>query len=93
MSALVRDYLASKEAEIVLLEPEKYDEAIVGLTDNDELAPILCYSTNKLIEILMRDEGMSPAEAWDYFYHNISGSFSPDTMCFIEQIPGHHGPH
>lgn len=55
-----------------LLKADGFDEAIIGVVERMG-TQALCYDTEKVIEILMRD--MSEEEAWEYFQYNIAGAW------------------
>jgi hypothetical protein len=55
-----------------LLKADGLDEAIIGVVERMGTQAI-CYDTDKVIEILMRD--MTEDEAWEYFQYNIAGAW------------------
>jgi len=55
-----------------LLKADGLDEAIIGVVQRMGTQAI-CYDTEKVIEILMRD--MTEDEAWEYFQYNIAGAW------------------
>ena len=55
-----------------LLKADGFDEAIIGVVERIGTQAI-CYDTEKVIEILMRD--MSEEEALEYFQYNIAGAW------------------
>ena len=55
-----------------LLKADGFDEAIIGVVERLGTQAI-CYDTEKVIEILMRD--MPEEEAWEYFQYNIAGAW------------------
>jgi len=55
-----------------LLKADGLDEAIIGVVERLGTQAI-CYDTDKVIEILMRD--MTEDEAWEYFQYNIAGAW------------------
>ena len=47
--------------------PDGYDDAIIGLTDNGQLI----YSKEKMVELMMQtDDTMTEEEAWEYLEYN-----------------------
>lgn len=52
------------------LKADGFDDAVIGV---DERSMRLIYSTNKCIDVLMKD--MSYEEAVEYFYFNVSGAY------------------
>ena len=63
-----------------LLKADGLDEAIIGVVERMGTQAI-CYDTNKVIEILMRD--MTEDEAWEYFQYNIAGAWVGDHTPFF----------
>jgi hypothetical protein len=63
---------AMQDSEALLLEPrEQFDQAILGYLD----APnVFVYSAPKVIEVLMREQGMPHEDAREWFDFNILGS-------------------
>jgi hypothetical protein len=71
----IRDQLADENPEILLLDEEKFDEAIVGLIyKNTGLVAV--YDSYKIIEILNKE--MSYQEAAEYYEYNIEGAYMGD---------------
>jgi hypothetical protein len=65
-----------------LLKLDGFDEAILGVVERIGLQAI-CYDTNKVISILMRD--MSEEEAWEYYSYNMLGAYvGESTPVFLE---------
>jgi hypothetical protein len=75
-----------------------FDEAIIGMAERINLEPIVAYSTEKVIEILMRDmevdekdleegesvENVKYQMAYEYFEYNIKGAWMGEfTPIFI----------
>lgn len=91
------------EAEDLIIEsnPEAlfldgYDDAIIGITERINLGPLINYSKEKIIEILMKD--MEPDEndldgrdiedvkhemALEFFYYNVAGSYMGENTPLI----------
>lgn len=64
--------LALEEADAQLLEPrEQFDPALLGFLESPNVA---VYAAPKVIEILMRAQGMSHEDAREWFDFNIAGS-------------------
>jgi len=65
--------------------PEMFDGAKLGtayLTDRG--LHVLVYSAEKVVEILVKDNGMTEEEAWEHFDYNISGAWLGDgTPIFV----------
>ncbi|MEI6880346.1 MAG: hypothetical protein WCK82_03310 [Bacteroidota bacterium] len=75
-----------------------FDEAIIGMAERINLGPVVAYSTEKIIEILMRDmevdeEDLEEGEsietlkyqmAYEHFEYNIKGAWMGEfTPVFI----------
>lgn len=75
-----------------------FDEAIIGMAERINLGPVVAYSTEKIIEILMRDmevdeedleegdsiESLKYQMAYEYFEYNIKGAWMGEfTPIFI----------
>ena len=57
------------------LKADGLDGAIIGV---DGRADRLVYSVTKVIEILIKEQGMTQDDAFDHFYYNIEGSYMGD---------------
>jgi len=69
-----REIIADEYPELLVLDPEYFDEAIVGVVTRIGLQAV-CYKTSHIIDLLMEKEGMDEEEAIDYFEYNIAGSY------------------
>ena len=54
---MTRDEIAENYPELVVLDPEYFDEAILGVVNRINTVAV-CYSETKIIEILMKKDGM-----------------------------------
>jgi hypothetical protein len=82
-----RDYLNEFAEGAMILEPNSFDKAIVGIVQRIDLGPVVCYSTEKIIEVLM-EGGMDEEEAYEYFEFNILGAYMGEgTPMFVEMLP------
>ena len=82
-----RGYLSEFEDDVMVLEPSQFDEAIVGTVSRVDRSPVVCYSVDKIVEILMED-GMSQEEAYEYYEYNILGAYIGEgTPMFLASIP------
>jgi hypothetical protein len=50
-----------------------FDDAIIGITAS--AAPVVCYSIEKCIQILIERDGMDEDEAEEYFEYNVLGAY------------------
>jgi hypothetical protein len=62
------DYTGDEE--LLFLDEEHFDAAIVGVTERCGQVNTVCYHTGKIIEILIQN-GMNDQEAWEYYNYNI----------------------
>ena len=61
-----------------------FDEAIIGMAERINLGPVVAYSVEKIIEILMSRDEMSYEDAYEYYNFNIVGAWMGDnTPVFI----------
>lgn len=61
-----------------------FDDAIIGMAERINMEPIVAYSVNKIIDIMMERDGMQYEEALEYYDYNILGSWMGDnTPIFI----------
>lgn len=59
-------YIEDEETNIVLFDSPSYDEAFVGLTMDDRAV----YDYDKMIECLMKEDGMTYEEAAEFIDYN-----------------------
>lgn len=82
----IEEYCTESEIEVLLL-PEEFDPAIIGLTLKFNEYSVL-YDRSKCIEILSKDE-MSFEEAEEYFEFNIAGAYLGKSTCsFLVDVGG-----
>ena len=63
-----------------------FDEAIDGMCIQFGQLPIVAYDYNKCINILIKRDGMSEAQAIEYFDFNVVGSYmGPNSPVFIRR--------
>jgi hypothetical protein len=78
-----------------------FDDAIIGMAERINLGPVVAYSVEKIIEILMKDmevseedledgetiESKKYSDAYEYFEYNIKGAWMGEfTPVFIEKL-------
>lgn len=82
----IQSYLEGHDMSALLLEPEMFDEANIGITECAGTdAEVVAYDRMKVIEILMREYGMDREEAEEYFSFNIAGAYAGEmTPVFID---------
>lgn len=83
---MTRDEVAEFNEELLMLEPSYFDKAIVGVVTNVKNQSV-CYDTNKIIKILMKEDGMTEEEAREFFEFNILGSWVGEfTPVYLEKV-------
>jgi hypothetical protein len=61
-----------------------FDEAIIGMAERINLGPVVAYDVDKMLEIMVKRDGMSYEEAMEYFDYNILGAWmGENTPVFI----------
>ena len=72
--------------ELLFMDPERFDAAIIGVTERMGQLPTICYNKNKVLEILMED-GMDYDEAIEYYEYNVVGAWMGEqTPTFLEVL-------
>lgn len=80
--AQIVDLLGDEEA--LLLEPEMFDVAIVGVLERFGQPAIVCYDREKVIEVLMAD--MPREDAEEYYSFNTLGAWMGEgTPAFLRK--------
>lgn len=80
----LREQIAEDYPDLLVLEPEYFDAAIIGLARRCGLEA-MCYDRNKVIDILIAEEGMDYEEALEHFEYNIAGAYVGEhTPIFLE---------
>ena len=69
-----RAEIAENYPDALLLDPEYFDDAIVGII-HDFNRTAVCYSELKIIELLMSEDKMDYDEAVEYYQYNILGAW------------------
>lgn len=81
-----REYIAEVAEDALLLEPDTFDRAIVGLAERAGGMCVVAYSREKCIEVLM-DDGCTEEEAVEHFEFNTLGAWAGDgTPVFITEL-------
>lgn len=52
-----------------------FDDAIIGIAERINLGPVVAYSVEEMIRILMERDNMSYEDAFEYFSFNILGAW------------------
>jgi len=69
-----RELIAEQYPDLLVLDPEYFDAAIIGVVTRIGLEAV-CYSTDRIIDILIEKDGMTEEEAIEHFDYNIAGSY------------------
>lgn len=70
------------ETQAIRLEPAEYlDKAVHSYSEDDD---ILTYYIPTLLDCFV-DEGMTYAEAWDWFNYNTLGTYAPNYPNFLDE--------
>ena len=78
---------AGVELEITLLKCDGHDEAILGVVSGMGMPDKLCYDTNKIIDKLVYQDGMTHEEAYEFFGLKIAGTYVGEgTPCFLREL-------
>ncbi len=81
----LREEIAESNPDALLCDG--FDEAIIGLADRINLGPVVAYSVEKIIEILINRDGMSHEEALEFYHYNIVGAWMGEyTPIFITKL-------
>jgi hypothetical protein len=64
------------------------DSALLGIARRIGLPPVPIYSSEKIVALLVRNDGMTWEEAWEYFEFNIAGSgLGENGPVFLDEMP------
>jgi hypothetical protein len=80
----IRDEIAERYPDLLVMDPEYLDAAIVGVVTRIGLEAV-CYDTDKVIRLLMGHDKMSYEEAVEYMEFNMKGAWMGETTpVFLE---------
>lgn len=81
--------LALIDSEESLLFAEGYDDAIMGIAELNGTASVV-YDSAKVVKILRSRDGMTRADAEEFFAYNVAGAFLGESSpIFLQRIrPG-----
>jgi hypothetical protein len=68
----IQSLLETAEADAILLEPETFDQAILGVAHLPDGTMSVAYDRQRCIEIIMADSGCDHEEAEEYFEYNTA---------------------
>ena len=82
----IREMTAENYPDLLVLKPDYFDKAILGVITRIGLEAV-CYSKTKVLEILMAEEDMSYEDAIEHFEYNIIGSWVGEhTPVYLEDF-------
>jgi hypothetical protein len=71
--------------ELLFMDPECFDEAIIGVATSSLGMMAVAYSEPKIIELLIKHDRMTPEEAMEHYQFNILGAYvGENTPVFID---------
>ena len=72
-----------------MLTADGFDEAIIGNILSFGRREIVLYSTQKILDIMVERDDMTPEEALEFFDFNIIGSYNGEGMpAFLNDLDG-----
>ena len=72
-----------------MLTADGFDEAIIGSIISFGRKEIVLYSTQKILDIMVERDDMTPEEALEFFDFNIIGSYNGEGMpAFLNDLGG-----
>lgn len=78
----IRERIAEEYPELLCLEPEYFDRAIIGIVERIGTTAI-CYNKRIVIELLMSEDDMDYETAMEHFSFNVSGGWVGDSTPFF----------
>ena len=63
--------------------PRHYDEAIIGMAHVDANGPVVCYSLNETLGVLVREQGATHDQAANWLHSNILTTSEPGAPVFL----------
>ena len=85
----VKDYIVEyypDDADDITIFTEDLDEAFIGIGYVFNNTPRACYDKNKIIEILVNRDDMTPEIAEEYFEFNIASLFAGERTPMIIEV-------
>jgi hypothetical protein len=74
----LREQIAEDYPDLLVLEPDYFDTAIIGLAQRIGM-DVICYDKEKVLELLCVKEEMTYEDAIEHFEFNIIGSWVGET--------------
>jgi hypothetical protein len=69
-----RTEIAEINPDLLVMDPEYLDDAIVGIVERINFTAV-CYDSAKIVELLMKHDGMEEDEAIEYMQFNMMGAY------------------
>jgi hypothetical protein len=80
---MFKEQIAEINPEALLVDG--FDEAIIGMAERINLGPVVAYDVDKMIDIMIKRDGMTYEEAIEYFDYNILGAWmGENTPVYIQ---------
>jgi hypothetical protein len=73
-----REWLAETDEEMLCIDGDGYDDAIIGYVEQFGRPPIALYDKELLLAIMVEREGMAYEDAIEHYEYNIFGSWVGD---------------
>lgn len=73
VEVVMNEYISSVNPKALLADG--FEDAIIGYVEGADQTPVALYDRDKCITILMTQDKMSEADAWEYFEYNVIGSY------------------
>jgi len=71
--------------DFLFMDPEYFDEAIIGVATSSIGMMAIAYSEPKIIELLIKHDRMTPDEAMEHYQFNILGAYmGENTPVYID---------
>jgi len=81
----IREALARIDEELMFMTEDKYDKAIIGIAHRCGMPSVVAYDTDKVIDVLMEEDGMTHEEAIEFHEFNQAGAYMGErTPMFID---------
>ena len=82
----IRDSILDMYPDNEFLFADGFDDAIIGVTSFNG-NEVICYSVEKILDILMKKDGFTEEEAIEYCDYNIIGAYVGDlTPCYVRTV-------
>ena len=70
-----------------VVQLDGFDDCICGVVERFRMDTVLLYDTNRIIDKMINEDGMTHFEALEYFDFNILGAWLGDgTPCFTSYL-------